>query len=126
MLNIGDNFSIDGLYNTNSEGYSITIKIIEEFYNEIKFNNSIPIVLIFPNRDDVMGLMNNKPSKYSPFIDFLENNDFQYIDLIEVFKDLQLTKDKIYNELFITHYSVKINELVAQNIILYLGLKHGI
>ena len=80
-------------------------------------NNSVPLIVVFPNKWDVLELMRGNKLRYLGLLKFFEENNLQYIDLISIFNNIELTREIIYNDLFIPHYSPFVNSLVANEII---------
>jgi hypothetical protein len=112
-----------GIYNTSCEAYHLTTKLIDEFYLLAESNSSLPIVLLFPNPNDLRMYIKNRKTSYSPLVEYLEKKGYRYIDLLEVFKDKINSKEKI-KELVPSHYSPEANKLIAQFIYSYLQANH--
>ncbi len=64
-------------YNEQSEAFRITIKIFDEFYQEVIKNKSIPIILIFPNKNDVRRYQKQKQKQYSPLLSYFDLRGFR-------------------------------------------------
>ena len=106
---------IIGHYNENSEAFIVTKKIFDEFYNKAITDKSIPIILIFPDKDDVVRYKRNKEKKYSSLISYFNTRGYKYIDLMDAFENADV------EDLFIGHYSPHANMLVAKHIHNYLN-----
>lgn len=117
MDKIYNDFVLEKQYSDNSEMFIITKNIIEQFHSEVVLNNSIPLIILFPNKWDVLELMRGNKLRYLGLLKFFEENNLQYIDLISIFKNIELTHEIIYKDLFIPHYSPFVNSLVANEII---------
>ena len=117
MDNIYNALVLEKQYSDNSEMFIVTKNIIEQFYREVILNNSIPLIVVFPNKWDVLELMRGNKLRYLGLLNFFEENNLQYIDLISIFNSVELTREIIYNDLFIPHYSPFVNNLVADEII---------
>ena len=81
------------------------------------------IIVIFPNKWDVLELMRGNKLRYFQSRTYkfliivcfgLENIALlQYIDLISIFNNIELTREIIYNDVLFNHYSPFVNSLVA-------------
>ena len=117
MDKICNSLVLEKQYSDNSEMFIVTKNIIEQFYREVVLNNSLPLIVVFPNKWDVLELMRGNKLRYLGLLNFFEKNNLQYIDLISIFNNIELTREIIYNDLFIPHYSPFVNSLVANEII---------
>ena len=111
------------IYNTSGEAYQLTTKLIDEFYLLAESNSSLPIVLLFPNPNDLRMYIQKHKTSYSPLVEYLEKKGYRYIDLLDVFKDKTDSKEKI-RELVPMHNSPEANRLIAQFIYSYLQANH--
>jgi hypothetical protein len=111
------------IYNTSGEAYQLTTKLIDEFYLLAESNSSIPIILLFPNLNDLGMYIQKRKTSYFPLVDYLEKKGYRYIDLIEVYKDKMDSKEKII-EMLPSHNSPQTNKLIAQFIYSYLKTNH--
>ena len=101
----------DNYYNKKSEAFIITKRIFDKFYNEVIENNSIPIIVIFPDKNDIARFQRDKTKKYAPLLSYFDSMDYKYIDLLDVLKNADI------EELFVTtHYSPDGNRFIAKNI----------
>lgn len=106
---------VNGRYNKSSEAFRVTKKIFDEFYNTSIINQSIPIVLVFPNRDDLISYRRNKQKIYSPLLSYFDSVGYNYIDLTEAFDDIDM------EDLFVGHYTPLANMLVAKHVLNYIN-----
>ena len=102
---------LNGYYNENSEAFRVTTKIFDEFYSTAINNQSVPIVLVFPNRDDLIRKRRNKYKIYSTLLAYFDSVGYRYIDLIEAFGNVDV------EDLFAGHYTPLANELIARYIL---------
>lgn len=105
----------NGRYNENSKTYRVTKKIFDKFYKASIKNNSIPIILIFPNKKDVVHYQRQKEKRYSPLLSYFDSKGYKYIDLMDAFENADV------KDLFMGHYSPHANQLVAKHIHNYLN-----
>jgi hypothetical protein len=102
----------DGVYDTSSEAYALTVAVIRDFYCDVLGNDSLPVVVLFPNRSDVNAYSNGDQLSYLPLKNWLAESDYLGIDLAEAFSDDLQTVG--VRELIRGHYTPRGNELVAE------------
>lgn len=109
-----------GYYNENSEAFKVMSKILSKFHKEALSNNSLPIMLIFPNRYDLVRFTREKTKVYKPMIDYFNRNGYIYIDLMDAF--LRYGKGINIDGFFqpAGHYSQLANNLVSRYLDYYL------
>ena len=110
----------DGRYNKHSEAFEITQKIFDVFYAAAQTNGSVPVILIFPNKEDINRFRKFGIKSYTPLLTYFESRDYRYIDFMEVFE----TRGQRYDvgELFgAIHYSALANILVATHVYDYVA-----
>jgi hypothetical protein len=113
--NLSNNVIIkNGYYNANSEAFKVTKKIFDQFYGEIINHNSTPIIVIFPNKADIIRYQTQKTKRYSPLLSYFDSRGYRYIDL------LGALGERDAKELVVSHYTYAGNELVAEHIKTYL------
>ena len=109
-----------GTYNTSSEAYRVTQKIFDEFYRVVSKNRSLPVIVVFPDRDDIETRWRGGKRKYGPLIKYFEEKGYRYIDLMDAF-DIH-GKDRVPGDFFgeeqygSQHYGVLGNQMVAEHI----------
>lgn len=106
---------VNGRYNENSEAFLVTKKIFDEFYNETIKNNSMPIILIFPYKNDVIRFHKQKEKLYSNLLSYFDSTGYRYLDLMDAFEGADV------EDLFAGHYSPLGNRLVAEFILDHLN-----
>lgn len=119
---VHDLFTVDiydkqGIYNEHSEAYQLMLALFDSFHASVKKNGSQPVILIFPDFNDAVRFISNKPKKYQPLLDWLQAKKYPYIDLMDaitLFSETNKTAD------FFTkthgHYSPHGNKFVAQQL----------
>ena len=116
----GERILVDGNYNEKSEAFRITKKIFDKFHASVVNNNSIPFILIFPGKRDIIRYRTQKTKKYSHLLLYLNSKGYQYVDFMDVFcgggKDYAIMK--LFNNS--GHYSSFANNLVAMRLHEYL------
>lgn len=104
----------NGYYNANSEAFKVTKKIFDQFYGEIINNNSTPIIVIFPDKADIIRYQTQNTKRYSPLLSYFDSRGYRYIDLLGAFDDRDA------QGLIVGHYTYAGNKLVAEYIKTYL------
>jgi hypothetical protein len=105
----------NGRYNERSEAFRVTTRIFDEFYKAVMDNQSIPIVLVFPNQSDLIRARKNSQKMYSTLLEYFDSVGYRYIDLIEVFNVADI------KDLFSGHYTPLANSLVAEYLFDYIS-----
>ena len=113
----------NGYLNSKAEAFLITRKLFDEFYAEAQRNNSLPIIVLFPCREDIKRYFKHKTKGYAPLISYFVLQHYRFIDLLDAFeKYAQLVPLK---NLFVQdHYSPLGNSIVARFILDYMK-EHG-
>lgn len=109
-----DGIITNDYYNTNSEAFIVTTKIMDAFHNEIINNDSIPIIIIFPRRSDVLRYHKHKTKRYAPLLSYFDAIGYRYIDVMDAFENSDA------ESLFHGHYTPTGNRLIAEHIYNYL------
>lgn len=112
-----------GVYNTRSEAYQVTVRVLEEFYKEAEANGSLPILVLFPERRDIRTRREGKTIVYQPLLDELRGKGYRVIDLLEGFEHYD-PQGEMMKKKFI-HYPRSGNRMVARHILDYLE-KNGL
>jgi hypothetical protein len=79
-------FTPGGLYNTRSEAYQVTFRVLDQFYREALDHGSLPIVVLFPQRKDVRLRLDHQKVTYQPLLDELRRRGYRVIDLADGFQ----------------------------------------
>jgi hypothetical protein len=74
-------FGSDGLYNTRSEAYPVTFRVLDEFYREAIANGSVPMLVMYPDRQDILRRHAGKKVSYQPLLDELRRRGYRVVDL---------------------------------------------
>ncbi len=98
-----------------TEYYRVSLKIIEEFYEEVLENGDIPVIVFFPNKVEYSSLpfINSKPSQ--PMISYFKEKGYNLIDIRHQFDTHNLEKKDIFLEKG-QHYNAYGNQQVAEYI----------
>ena len=117
ILNVGENIIQDRSFNPESEAVQTTVKIIDNFVEEVRKEGDFPIVIVFPDEADIKDARNNLPKRYDPILKYLENKKYDHIDILDAIQEKfpQIPM----NQIIAGHYSPLTNKLVAQTIMFY-------
>ncbi len=75
----------NGLYNTRSEAYQVSFRVLDQFYREALGNGSLPVIVLFPQRRDVRLRHEGEKVTYQPLLDDLRRRGYRVIDLADGF-----------------------------------------
>jgi hypothetical protein len=79
-------FTPGGLYNTRSEAYQVSFRVLDQFYREALDHGSLPIIVLFPQRRDVRERHDHRQVTYQPLLDELRRRGYRMIDLGDGFE----------------------------------------
>ncbi|HKV07572.1 MAG TPA: SGNH/GDSL hydrolase family protein [Thermoanaerobaculia bacterium] len=102
----------NGAYNTESEAFQVTVRVLAEFYNRALADGSLPIIVLFPDRQDIRSHRRGEPLVYQPLTDLLHHEGYRTIDLIEGIERYD-TKNEMVDLKYI-HYPRVGNAMVAR------------
>lgn len=110
-------FTRDGRYDERSEAYQVTRRIFDTFYRKVLERGALPIIVVFPDLNDLNASRARKPRRYQPLIADFRAKGYRFIDVLDAFESTRgryaiqdLTKEW-------GHYSKLGNELVAKHIL---------
>lgn len=105
-------FQPNGLYNTRSEAYQVSLRVLDQFYREALGNGSLPIIVLFPQRKDVRLRHEGRKVTYQPLVEELRRRGYRVIDLGDGFErydpQAEMTKKNFL------HYPKAGNQMAAQ------------
>jgi hypothetical protein len=104
-----------GRYNTDSEAFAITVRILEGFHRRVIEDGALPVILIFPTRADLLGrAAGEDESVYGPLLERLRGQGLRHVDLMRAF-DGAMRSHRL-DDLIGVHYTALGNELVARHV----------
>jgi hypothetical protein len=109
-------FRGDGSYDTRSEAYRITERLVDRFHAAALERGSVPIVLLLPQRVDMERLDAGKVRRYLPLTEHLESRGYACIDLLDTLAKVD-PADRFRDG---GHYAPPANAAVASAILEYL------
>ena len=105
-----------GAYDPSSEAYRVTERVLDRFYREVEASGSLPIVVVFPNRADLVRQSAGKPRSYEPLLEHLDGAGYRWIDLLEPLT--ALSPSTLFTEG--GHYTPAGHRVVAGSVLEYL------
>lgn len=103
-------FTPGGLYNTRSEAYQVSFRVLDAFYREALDHGSLPIIVLFPQRREVKERHNHRTVTYQPLLDELRRRGYRVIDLADGFEKYDPEADMAHKNFL--HYP-KVGNLMA-------------
>ncbi len=105
---------VDNQYNVRSEAYAVSLGVLRQFYAEAHAHGSLPVIVLFPQRADVMKRRSGRPTLYQPLLDQLRRDGLRVLDLGDGFARYD-PQGKISKKKFI-HYPPDGNDLVGRTV----------
>jgi hypothetical protein len=99
-------------YNTRSEAYQVTFRVLDQFYREALGHGSLPVIVLYPQRKDVKLRHAGKPTTYQPLTDELRRGGYRVIDLVDGFQKYD-PEAEMADKNFL-HYPKAGNQMAAQ------------
>ena len=111
-----------GIYNTQSEAFQLLLALLEQFYRHARENGSEFLLVIYPELFDVLREKREEPKRYQPLIDWLDNREYPYVDLMDsiLLYDSDAPKVEYFFVKSRGHYSPDGNNYAARQILAYL------
>lgn len=109
-------FDSDGSYDTRSEAYRITEKLMDSFQTAALQRGSLPIVLLYPQRADMERLDAGQARRYRPLTEHLQSRGYAWIDLLDTLSEIS-PADRFQDG---GHYAPAANAAVARAILAYM------
>lgn len=101
----------NGMYDEKSEAFQLTVRIIEEFYNQVIRDGALPVLILFPSQRDIELQRSRRKSMYLPLTKYLERKNIKYFDAICAFPpDIPL--EHLFRG---NHYTAQGNGYVAKS-----------
>jgi len=104
MRTTNNDIDINDRYNPESKAFKLLTELFKAFSGKVKMQDSLPIIIIFPTKDDIDIYQMTGEKTYQPLIEALETEGLEFIDLMKSFEDRQEYNNT--DQLFIkSHYS---------------------
>ena len=110
-------FTLDGQYNTKSEAYLITAKILDGFYQKVLDNGALPIILVFPDRNDQTRSRQGEIRRYAALLEHFRSKGYRYIDVLDALEPYNSRYSVAQLTVAWGHYSPIGNTIIANYIL---------
>jgi len=107
-----DDVYVGEAYNTKSEAFVVTTRILQAFRQAVLDDGAEPVILLMPERGDIERMRARNDYKYAPLERWLQQRGYRYLNLLHGFQEL--APDVSVGRFFHGHYSPYGNELVAR------------
>jgi hypothetical protein len=82
-----DRIIVDDSYNPRSEAFQVTTRLFVRFYDAALERDSLPIVVVFPDRRDLRRFGESRSKVYEPLLEFFRGEGLRYVDVLRCFGD---------------------------------------
>jgi hypothetical protein len=79
-------YDLDGNYSSRSEAFALTKAIFDDFYREVLEDESLPIIVVFPDLNDQSRSRSGGVSRYQPLLNYFDEKGYAYIDIMSAIK----------------------------------------
>lgn len=112
----------EGSYDVSSEAFTLTTKLLGEFYCAALHHESLPVVVVYPDLGDFARYHSHQTKRYQPLLEHLKSQGFRYFDVLDGFiaQDPHVPVDRLTVGQW-GHYSQFGNEIVAKHLQRYLN-----
>ncbi len=100
------------VYRPDSEAFQVTAKTFDAFVADVKKAGAVPIILMFPEREDFYRQRSHRSKRYAAFVNHFKEQGYHYFDVMDAF-DQYCPKCDVA-ELINNHYSPTGNMIVAK------------
>ncbi|MHC4943254.1 MAG: GDSL-type esterase/lipase family protein [Planctomycetota bacterium] len=103
----------DKTYSTESEAYRVTTKVLDQFYLDVLGHGALPVVVFFPNSDEVNRFREQGTKACPAIVEHVERKGYRYVDLLDAFHECTA---RDVRACFASggHYSAAGNKIVAE------------
>jgi hypothetical protein len=100
------------VYNRNSTAFRLTEAILDEFHRTVREDGAVPILVFFPERNDLRGIAKRQPPVYAPLLQDVRRKGYRTIDLRDGFA--LYGKSRSVPDLMRRHYTRLGNQITAR------------
>jgi hypothetical protein len=101
-----------GVYDVRSEAFQVASRTFDLFVRDVRRRRSLPVILLFPQRRDLLNRREGRPDAYGPLRDSLRQRGYLVVDLLEAFARHD-PEGTLLRRKFV-HYPARGNRMVAQ------------
>ena len=117
-------FDRDGMYDTRSEAYEVTVKIFDAFYSKALENGAFPVILVFPDLNDQQRSRQKKDRRYAPLLSYFAAKRYRFIDMLTALEPEEPKHTIAELTRASGHYSPLGNRIIANYILAQLKTAH--
>ncbi|HEY2291882.1 MAG TPA: hypothetical protein VGM86_14370 [Thermoanaerobaculia bacterium] len=105
-------FTPGGQYNTRSEAYQVSFRVLDQLYREALDHGSLPVIVLFPQRREVKERHRHQTVTYQPLLDELRRRGYRVIDLGDGFEKYDPEAEMAHKSFL--HYPTEGNQMAAE------------
>jgi hypothetical protein len=105
-------FREGALCNRDSEAYRLTAAILDAFHRDALAAGALPVIVFFPERNDLQGITGGWPPAYTPLLEDCRRKGYRTLDLLPGF--VRYGKGARPQDVLRSHYSGLGNRIAAQ------------
>lgn len=115
-------FRKNGRYEPESEAYTLTVAIFDEFYRKVLENGALPVIIVLPDIEDQKRSRAGRSRRYEILLERFRSKGYRYIDVLDAFQEVESRYpvedlvvrwghfSKLGNDLAATHVLGKLTE----------------
>jgi hypothetical protein len=97
----------------------VVTRLFDRFVAEVKENGAEPVIVIFPNREDLSGYNEGEPKAHGTLLEHFETKDYPYIDVLDLFAERYGKNIPLETMFMESHYNPETNRLLAEDFVDY-------
>ena len=75
-------FTLDGMYDVESEAFEVTSHIFDAFYRKVLENGALPAIIVFPDSGDHLRSRHEKERRYAPLLKEFHAKEYLFMDML--------------------------------------------
>jgi hypothetical protein len=99
-------------YQPDQEGFQVASNVLIAFANDARARGSSPVVVVFPRKEEVINLREDKTKAHAPLIEKLNSAGIPTIDLTDIL--LRQARSRGVDSLIDKHYTARGNRAVGE------------
>jgi hypothetical protein len=112
-------FEVDDDYLEGSYPFEVVTRLFDRFVEEVKANGAKPVIVVFPNREDMSDYNNGEAKGHASLLKYFDKKGYRYIDVLDIFGERY--GDRIPEEamFMVSHYNPETNRLLGAAFVEY-------
>jgi hypothetical protein len=102
-------------YDADSEAFRVTTQIFTAFYEMVQRDGAQPVIVIYPERGDLIRWRDTGTKRYTPLLQFLNSKGYRVVDAMEALDSAG--RERAVGDLVPAHYTPLANRLVAAQLL---------